>query len=140
MTSRRQIKNVTRRALERFLAAYEDVPTPKGRKNARAARAALAGLDGPPRPDLREPYIARFKVGPGLHVTIDATFNIMLEVRTADEAELLAAYPVGDVGGFADTLANCRSLVRIAVDDGPEVARVVGRDWAGSELTPEGTR
>lgn len=128
--TRRQIKSVTRRALERFLAAYENVPSAQGAKNAEEARAALAGLDGEPRPDLRGPYIARFAIQPGVHLTVDASRNIMLEVRTQDEAELLAAYPLGDVGKLADTAAHCRSLVRIAEEDGPEVARVVGLDWA----------
>lgn len=126
--TRRELKNVTREALtqlaDRYRGARHDL--------ADRALAALAQLDSEPAPDLREPYVARFDVQPGLHLTVDASHNIILEARTPDEAGLLAAYALGDVVKLADTAANCRSVVRIAEESGPEVARVVARDWAGT--------
>ena len=100
--TRRQLRTITSRAL-RKLADDRHAEA----HDRSMALAALAELRSEPAPDLREPYVARFTVQPGVHLTVDASHNILLEVRTADEAELLAAYPLGDVVKLADTAANC---------------------------------
>ena len=125
----RERRQITRHALHRLAMASEAEASAETRDIARAELQRLYRQDD--KPDLREPYVARFTVQPGVHLTVDASHNIVLEVRTPDEAELLAAYPLSDVVRLADRAANARSIVRIADEQGPEVARVVARDWTG---------
>jgi hypothetical protein len=97
--TRRQLRDITKLAL-RLLDSRVSEDT-RG-----MVRAALARLDSQDktRPDLREPYVYRARVQPGLWLTVDASHNIMLEVRSADEAELLAAYALSSVAEFRHLL------------------------------------
>lgn len=100
--TRRQLDRVTRLALER---TAQDGSV--GWEDRSKARAAL-DRQGRPAPDLREPYVARYQVQPGLWLTVDASHNILLEVRTTDEAELLAAYALSSVNDTIGALEMCR--------------------------------
>jgi hypothetical protein len=88
--TRRQLRNVTRLALTYLITGKVPPDTPPGLGHLDIARAALAQLDGQAKPDLREPYVYRVRLQPGLRLTVDASHNIILEVRSADEAELTA--------------------------------------------------
>jgi hypothetical protein len=116
--TRRELRNVTRLALQRLADdrhADADI-----RYRALAARAQL---DGQAKPDLREPYAYRAHIQPGLWLTVDASRNILLEVRTVDEAELLAAYALPGVMGMINQL----ELARMARDVADEEADAVRR-------------
>ena len=95
----RERRQITRHALHRLAMASEAEASAETRDIARAELQRLYRQDD--KPDLREPYVARFTVQPGVHLTVDASHNIILEVRTPDEAELLAAYPLTDVARLA---------------------------------------
>lgn len=110
--TRRELRKVTRQALEQLALQHRVGPL------VDKCRAALADLNREgPQPDLREPYVCRTQVQPGLWLTVDASHNIVLEVRTVDEAELLAAYALSDVTGMVSQLAGCRGIRDAAEHD-----------------------
>jgi len=113
--TRRELRNITRHALHRLATAPDDLASEDTRETARAALAQLDGRDS--RPDPREPYVARWRVQPGLWLTVDASHNIMLEVRSTDEAELLAAYPLTDTARLGQLLELAR-VAATAVESG----------------------
>ncbi len=137
--TQRELRNVTRLALQRLADdrhADADI-----RYRALAARAQL---DGRGKPDLRGPSVSRARIQPGLWLTVDASRNIMLEVRTTDEAELLAAYALSDTATLAAQLELARTT-RDALDEKADVIRRAGladkmairegtaSDWPGED-------
>jgi hypothetical protein len=101
--TRRELRDVTRLALQR--TAQDGSVSWEDRSRA---RAALARMDHEAKPDLREPYVCRFHVQPGLWLTVDASHNILLEVRSPDESELLAAYALSDALKMKAQLEICK--------------------------------
>jgi hypothetical protein len=79
----------------------------------------LAQLDSQarPAPDLREPYVHRVTLQPGLHLVVDASHNILLECRTPDEAELLAAYALSGVVPMMNQLELARDARDVADEE-----------------------
>lgn len=120
----RELRNITKHALHRLSTAPDYLASQETREKAYAALVQLDSQDKD-RPDLREPYVYRVRIQPGLWLTVDASRNIMLEVRTTDEAELLAAYALSGVMGMINQLELCR-MARDAADEEADAARRAG--------------
>jgi hypothetical protein len=114
--TRRQLRAVTRLALEDWIRNGDA-------ETVNRAQAALDQMRHESKPDLREPYVYRVNIQPGLWLVVDASHNILLEVRTADEAELLAAYALPGVMGMINQLELCRTARDVAEQDDAELAR-----------------
>lgn len=122
--TQRELRDITKHALHRLAAAPDYLASQETREKAHAALVQLDSQDKD-RPDLREPYIYRVAIQPGLHLVVDASHNILLECRTADESELLAAYALSGVMGMINQLELCR-MARDAAEQDADDARRAG--------------
>jgi hypothetical protein len=100
--TQRELRDVTRLALQRLADdRHADADT---RYRALAARAQLTGRD-------REPGtqdIYREHVQPGLWLALDASHCIVLEMRTADEAQLIGRVALSDCDRVTHAMMNAR--------------------------------
>jgi hypothetical protein len=103
--TRRQLRATMRQALEQLALQHGTGPL------VDRCHAALGLLDGEP-PDRRELVWRRF-VQPGLWVVVEDSLNVLLELTTPDEREVLAR--TGPLSG--SELADDIALARAAVAD-----------------------
>lgn len=113
--TRRALRETTRYALEQLVLHHRTGP------QVDKARAALAQLDSQAKPDLREPDIFREYIQPGLWAVLDASHCIVMEVRTADGAVLLARVALSDCDQVTEAIGNAR------------MARAFAEEQAGAE-------
>lgn len=119
--TRRELRNVTRLALQRLADdrhADADI-----RYRALAARAQLDS-QARPAPDPAED-IFRERVQPGLWLALDASHCIVIEMRTADEAELIGRVALSDCDRVTHAMMNAR-VARADADEEADAVRRAG--------------
>jgi hypothetical protein len=116
--TQRELRSITKHALHRL--ARHRLTSDEARELATAALAQLNNQARKPgAPDA--PDIFRERVQPGLWLALDASHCIVMEVRTADESELIGRVALSDGDRVTEAIGNARA------------ARAVAEEQAGAE-------